>query len=51
MAKIRLLVKGRRLEAEGIDNIVDLDSAILNTFLGLLSRGVCTSVCTLQLAL
>jgi hypothetical protein len=44
MAEICLLVEGRLVETERVDNVVDLNGAILDTFLGLLSRCVGTSV-------
>lgn len=45
MAEVRLLVKLGGLETERVDNVVDLDSSILNTFFGLLSGSVGTGVC------
>jgi hypothetical protein len=50
MAEICLLVEGGLVETERVDNVVDLDGAILDTFLGLLSRCVGTSVCISILA-
>lgn len=34
------------MQTEGVDNVVDLDGAVLKTLLSLLSRGVGTSVCS-----
>ena len=44
MGDVRLLVKLGGLEAERVDNVVDLDSSILNTLFGLLSGSVGTGV-------
>jgi hypothetical protein len=42
--QIALLVKAGRLKTERVDDAVDLDGGILKLLLGLLSRGVGTSV-------
>jgi hypothetical protein len=44
MAEVSLLVKLGGLETERVDNVVDLDSSVLNTLLGLLGGSVGTSV-------
>jgi len=40
MAKIRLLVELGGLKTERVDNVVDLDSSVLNALVGLLSGSV-----------
>jgi hypothetical protein len=40
MGEIRFLIELCRLKTERVDNVVDLDGAILNTLLDLLSRSV-----------
>lgn len=44
MAKIRLLVELGGLKTERVDNVVDLDSSILNALLSLLSGSVGANV-------
>jgi hypothetical protein len=44
VGKVALLVEGSGLEAERVNNVVDLDGGIINTLLGLLGRGVGTGI-------
>lgn len=44
MAEVGLLVERGGLETEGVDNIVDLDSSIIQILFGLFSRSVGTGV-------
>lgn len=44
VGKVRLLVEGGGLEAESVDNVVDLNGTILDLLGGLLSGSVGTSV-------
>jgi len=45
MAKIGLLIERSLIQAERIDDVVDLNGSILHTLVGLLSRCVGPSVC------
>jgi hypothetical protein len=45
MAEIWLLVERSLIQAEWVDDVVDLHGSILNTLLGLFSRCVGTSIC------
>jgi len=45
VGQVALLIERGRLEAEGIDNVVDLHVGILGTLLGLLGGSVSASVC------
>ena len=40
VGKVGLLVKGSRLETEGVDNVVDLGRTVLEGLVAVLSRGV-----------
>jgi hypothetical protein len=44
MAEIWLLVERGRIQTERVDDVVNLDSTILDTLLGLLSRSIGTGV-------
>lgn len=44
VSEVALLVERGALETERVDNIVDLDSSVLNTLISLLSRSVSAGV-------
>ena len=46
IGKVALLVKGGRLKAERVDNVVDLDLLVVEGLLGLLSGSVGTDICS-----
>ncbi len=46
MGKIRFLVEGGRLQAEGVDHIVDLHGSVFGTLINLLGRCVGSGVCS-----
>ncbi len=45
VGEVALLVEGGGLQAEGVDDVVDLGDLVLEGLLGLLGGGVGTGVC------
>ena len=50
IGQVRGLVEAGGLETERVDDVVDLLGRVLDTLVGLLSRGVGTSVCAVPSA-